>query len=85
LIDKYRFTVSRVEVAGRRRDPNADKQRAYEETRAALNDILGSGVKRRAQPSPELGRALQVLKTIMPSVKAKPEPKPKKTYPRNVN
>jgi hypothetical protein len=43
------------------------------------------GVKRREQPSPELGRALQVLKKIMPSVKAKPEPKPKKTYPRNVN
>jgi hypothetical protein len=40
------------------------------------------GVARRAQPSPELGRALQVLKKIMPSVKAKPE---KKTYPRNVN
>jgi hypothetical protein len=43
------------------------------------------GVKRREQPSPELGRALQVLKKIMPSVKAKPEPKPEKTYPRNVN
>ena len=43
------------------------------------------GVTRRAQPSPELRRALQVLKKIMPSVKAKPEPKPKKTYPKNVN
>ena len=43
------------------------------------------GVTRRAQPSPELGHALQVLKKIMPSVIAKPEPKPKKTYPKNVN
>ena len=30
-------------------------------------------------------RVLETLKQIMPSVKAKPGPKPKKKYPKNVN
>jgi hypothetical protein len=38
-----RYTRTRREIAGRRENPNAVKQRAYEDIRAALSDILGGG------------------------------------------
>jgi hypothetical protein len=65
--------------------PSSNEPTKKSETTSTTSSAAGVGTPRRAQPSPELRNALEVLKKIMPSVKAKPELKPKKTYPKNVN